>query len=252
LKEPTLKADPTAQLRLLDLQAVDSRLDQLSHRLEHLPEAAALAEVARRQAELTSAHTRLRTEVDDLAREQRKADADVEQVKSRRARNQERIDAGQIADPRQLQAMQHEIETLDRRISDLEDAELDVLERLETAQTELARVVSELSAIEDEVAKATTARDAAAADITAQQGTSRTEREALVGDVPEPLLTLYDRLRAQREGVGAGAIQHGRCGGCRLDIGAAELARIAAAPSDEVLRCEECNRILLRTPDSGI
>lgn len=251
-KEPALKADPTAQLRLLDLQAVDSTLDQLSHRLEHLPEAATLNDLVSRQSDLAAERTRLRTEVDDLAREQRKADADVEQVKTRRSRNQERVDAGQIADPKQLQAMQHEIETLDKRISELEDAELDVLERLETAQQELADVESQLEALGSEVEAATAARDTAAADITRQQDDSRAERAAVVPDIPETLLALYDRLRSQQNGVGAGAIQHKRCSACHLDIGAADLARMAAAPADEVLRCEECNRILVRTPESGL
>jgi predicted nucleic acid-binding Zn-ribbon protein len=242
----------SAQLRLLDLQSVDSTLDQLSHRLEHLPEAVALDELTRRQAELTVEQLRLQTEVGDLSREQRKADADVEQVRSRRARNRERVDAGQVADPKQLQAMQHEIETLDRRISDLEDVEIDVMERLEAAQSGLSAVEDQLDGLDGEVSAAAAAREAAAAGIAGQQAASWKEREQLVAQIPEPLLTVYDRLRAQLGGTGVGAIERGRCGGCRLDIGAAELARIAAAPADEVLRCEECNRILVRTAQSGL
>jgi uncharacterized protein len=236
---------------LLDLQAVDANLDLLSHRLEHLPAAIALAELVERQGDLLAQRGRLQTEVDDLSRDQRKADADVEQVKSRRARNKERIDAGQIADPKQLQAMQHEIETLDRRISDLEDVELDVLEQLEAAQNTLAGVVAELAGLEGELAAATAARDVAVEEIAGHQAADFAEREALVAQIPEPLLALYDKLRAQLNGIGVGAIQQKRCGGCRLDIGAADLARMTGAPSDEVLRCEECNRILVRTPESG-
>jgi hypothetical protein len=184
--------------------------------------------------------------------EQRKADADVEQVKSRRARNRERIDAGQVADPKQLQAMQHELETIERRISDLEDVEIDVLERLEAAQSSLEGLEVELGDLEGQVAEATAARDVAQEGIVQQQHEARGERETLAADIPAPLLALYDRLRAQLGGVGVGAIQHKRCGGCRLDIGAADLARMTAAPPDEVLRCEECNRILVRTHESGL
>lgn len=247
-----LKADPFAQLKLLDLQAVDSRLDLLAHRLTHLPAGVAVLELTERREDLSTQHGRLRTEIEDLGREQRKADADVEQVKSRRTRNRERIDAGQVGDPRQLQAMQHEVETLDKRISDLEDVELEVMERLEAAQALLADLAAQIAALDAEIADQTVVRDAATADITRERTEGEAERVTLAADVPDALIALYDKLRAQLGGVGAGAIQHKRCSGCRLDIGAAELARFASAPSDEVLRCEECNRILVRTGESGL
>ncbi|MDX6307035.1 MAG: uncharacterized protein QOI06_81 [Nocardioidaceae bacterium] len=247
-----LKADSIAQLKLLDLQAVDASLDLLAHRLARLPESIALAELTDRHRDLAAEHGRLQTEVADLGREQRKADADVEQVKSRRSRNRDRIDAGQVGDPKQLQAMQHEIETLDRRISDLEDVEIDVMERLESAQTKLVRLGDEVGQLESAIAETSAARDSATADIARQRGDAQAERETLAADIPADLLTLYDKLRAQLGGVGVGTIQHRRCSGCRLDIGAADLARMASAPSDEVLRCEECNRILVRTSESGL
>ena len=96
------------------------------------------------------------------------------------------------------------------------------------------------------------ARDQVSGDIRGERTDSTAEREQLVADIPTPLLTLYDKLRAQLGGVGAGALRQGRCEGCRLAVGAAELARMRSAPSDEVLRCEECNRILVRTSESGL
>jgi uncharacterized protein len=251
-KEHLLKADPFVQLKLLDLQAVDATLDQLAHRLATLPEALALAELTDRQEDLAARQGRLETEVGDLAREQRKADADVEQVKTRRDRNRERIDTGQVGDPKQLQAMQHEVETLDRRISDLEDVEIDVMERLEAAQQQFAEQAGELAALAAEIADVTAARDAAAAEIGGLRRDAEAERVSLAEQVPDPLRSLYEKLRAQLGGVGVGMIHQKRCTGCQLNIGAADLARMAAAPSDEVLRCEECNRILVRTHDSGL
>jgi predicted nucleic acid-binding Zn-ribbon protein len=191
-------------------------------------------------------------DVADLERAQRKADADVEQVKSRRVRDQDRIAGGLIADPKQLQAMQHEVETLDRRISDLEDEDLAVMERLEEAQSLLAALTDELSTIEADGGAQLEARAATTTDINEQQAKAKAERETLAADIPADLLALYERLRAQLGGVGVGALRQGRCGGCRLDVGAADLARMATAPADEVLRCEECDRILVRTAESGI
>jgi len=251
-QEQTLKADPFAQLKLLDVQTLDARIDQLNHLMAALPEAIALRETTERRIDVGTEHGRARTEVDDLAREQRKADADVEQVKARKERNRQRIDAGQVSDPKQLQAMEHETQSLDKRIADLEDAELEVMERLEQAQSDLARLGAELEQLEAREVEQTEARDRAAGEVGRQLEESGAEREILAEQLPADLRALYERLRAHLGGVGAGALRHGRCGGCQLDVGAAELARMANAPSDEVLRCEECSRILVRTAESGI
>ena len=237
---------------MLELQTVDSSIGHLSHRLKSLPEHRALAQLAERRTDVIEAEGRTRTEVDDLAREQRKADAHVEQVKARRARDQERIDSGSISDAKQLTALQHEVRTLDQRISDLEDEELEVMERLEDSQARLTRLEKELAQIESDADNLTSARDAAASKIAEQHSAAVAEREALAAEIPPALLALYDKLRDQLGGVAVGAVQQKRCGGCHLNIGASDLASMAAAPSDEVLRCEECDRILVRTSDSGL
>lgn len=188
----------------------------------------------------------------DLQREQRKADADVEQVRQRRARNQERLDSGRVTSPRDLENLQHEIGSLERRISDLEDAELEVMERLEEAESQQADVSGQLARLDEEIADLTSRRDALVDDITTRGADLDAERAVVSAEIPADLLALYERLRTQLAGVGVGALHHGRCGGCQLNVGAADLARMAVAPSDEVLRCEECDRILVRTAESGI
>jgi uncharacterized protein len=217
-----------------------------------MPEHAALVALSERKTDVSARLGKAETEVSDLEREQRKADADVEQVKTRRERNQQRIDGGTVGDPKQLQAMQHEIVALDKRITDLEDEELMVMERLEAAQRERGELTAELAEINQTGSEQLVARDAAAAELTAQQQQSRAERDKLAADIPADLLALYERLRAQLGGVGVGALHQKRCGGCQLNVGASELARFATAPTDEVLRCEECNRILVRTDESGL
>ncbi len=209
-------------------------------------------ELSRRRDDVAQRRGQTQNEVEDLSREQRKADADVEQVKGRLDRDQQRLDGGLVSDPKQIQAIQHEIETLHRRISDLEDEELEVMERLEGAQQRLAALGAELDEIDRGAADQTVARDTAAGEIAEARAKAKAERDLLAGDLPGDLLALYERLRGQLGGVGVGALRQGRCGGCRLDVGAADLARIASAPSDEVMRCEECNRILVRTHESGI
>lgn len=247
-----MKADPHAQWRLLDVQELDSRIDRLAHRRRTLPELAEITDLRKQRDEAAADVVVAQTEVDDLGREQRKADADVEQVKSRRARDQRRLDQGQVGSPKELQNLQHEIETLERRISDLEDAELDVMERLETAQAQLDQLQASIGEYDEGLRELEKRRDAATAEIDAEVREAESERGQIVAGLPDDLLKLYERLRGSHGGVGAAALVQRRCQGCQLELNAADLREIAAAPEDEVLRCEECQRILVRTAESGI
>jgi uncharacterized protein len=239
-------------LKLLDVQELDSRLDALHHQLTTIPEAVQLAELVARRSEIDDAARDLRVEVADLTSEQKRADADVEQVKARRVRDQGMIDAGSIADPKALQRMLGELESLQRRISDLEDVEIEVMERLETAQTSLDEHTRELAEVDVRVKELEAARAAKSAELERTLADVTEERAAAVGEVPEDLVVLYAKLRVQKGGVGAAALRRRECGGCRLTLNPSDLATIAAAPTDEVVRCEECSRILVRTGESGL
>lgn len=247
-----MKADPHALRRLLDVQELDSRIDRLSHRRRTLPELAEIDDLRKQRDAAADQIVVAQTEVDDLGHEQRKADADVEQVKTRRARNQQRLDQGQVGSPKELQSLQHEVETLERRISDLEDAELDVMERLEAAQAELDRLQASVAEYDEGLRGLEQRRDAATTEIDAEAHEAGSERAQLADGIPGALLELYEKLRSTHGGVGAAALVQRRCQGCRLELNAADLREIAAAPEDEVLRCEECQRILVRTAESGV
>ncbi len=250
-EEHPLKADASAQLALLDLQQLDSRIDLLRHRLGHLPETVRLDELARQRVDLDGRTRDAQILVDDLTREQKKADADVEQVKTRLVRDQERMDKGLVSNPKDLARMQQELVSLARRISDLEDAELEVMEELEATSRNRQLLGDELSTLDAEIAELTTTRDAAAGDVTEELGRLTADREKAAADIPDALLALYEKVRAQKGGVGAAPLRVRQCGGCSLELTASDLGAIAKAPPDEVLRCEECNRILVRTGEPG-
>ena len=162
------------------------------------------------------------------------------------------MDRGLVTSPKDLERMQQELVSLARRISDLEDTELDVMERLETAQTEQARQQDRLAEIDARTAELSQSRDAKAGEATAQATAATDERKVTAQGVPADLLALYERIRAQKGGVGAARLIRRRCTGCSLDLTAADLGTIAKTPLDEVVRCEECDRILVRTSESGI
>jgi uncharacterized protein len=251
LEEHPLKADPSAQLKLLDVAAHDARLDLLRHQLVSLPELREIADLEAGRGALSDRARDMQVLVDDLVREQKKADQDVEQVKTRRERDRSRMDQGLITNPKDLERMTHELESLERRISNLEDEELEVMERLEEAQAALDEATTALTDVEAKLAVAAAARDEKLAALKADVTAVTADRLTSIEGMPTDLMTLYERIRTQK-GVGAAELRARQCGGCRLSLNASDLAVIAKAASDEVVRCEECERILVRTAESGL
>ncbi|WP_224766102.1 zinc ribbon domain-containing protein [Nocardioides campestrisoli] len=248
----TLKADPAAQVRLLDVQELDSTVDQLRHRRASLPELAEIAKLETSRAGLADRVRDARIVVDDLTVELRKAESDVEQVRARRARDRDRMDQGLITNAKDLQRMTHELESLERRVSTLEDAELELMERMEQAQQELARAEEEIAATDARLADLAASQAEKESEIEAELQAVVARRGPAVQDLPADLLALYDKLRQAKGGMGAALLRARQCGGCRLTVDPQELARIKAAPADDVIRCEECQRILVRTSESGL
>jgi predicted nucleic acid-binding Zn-ribbon protein len=247
-----VKASPEEQLRLLELADTDAELGRIEHRRRGLPEHLTIEQLDARDAGLRDSITALTAQDSDLRREQAKAEADVEQVRSRIDRDRSRLDAGQVHSPRELENLQSEIESLLRRQSDLEEIVLEVMERRETAQASLDAAVAERSQIAAQLGTVTATRDAALAELAEQSAKATARRAEVAGATPVDLLELYDKLRTQHGGVGAAALRQGRCQGCHLTLNTVDLNTIRAADPDEVLRCEECRRILVRTPESGL
>jgi predicted nucleic acid-binding Zn-ribbon protein len=247
-----LKADPSAQQQLLVVQELDSRADLLRHQRASLPEIVRITELETGRGDVDDRLRDARIVVDDLTVEQKKADADVEQVKVRRTRDRDRMDQGLISNPKDLERMQHELESLERRISSLEDTELEIMEQLEEAQATVNTLTAQLGETDDQIAELAVVRDGRWVEIDASLVETEAARAAAVEGLPADLLALYERLRAQKGGVGAAALRARQCGGCQLTIDPAELGVIRAAAADEVVRCEECQRILVRTAESGL
>jgi uncharacterized protein len=217
-----------------------------------MPERKELAALAAEREEVDARARDARIRVDDLTRDQRRSDADVEQVRTRRTRDQDRMDRGLVTNPKDLERMQHEMVSLQRRIVELEDVELEIMAHLEDAQSDLDTHTAKLAEIDEHAARLDEALEEASGRLQSEFDDVTRQRAAAVEGMPADLLTLYDRLREQKGGVGAAALRARRCGGCSLELTAADLGVIAKAPSDEVIRCEECNRILVRTAESGI
>jgi predicted nucleic acid-binding Zn-ribbon protein len=244
-----VKAAPEAQRRLLDLQAIDTALAQLAHRRRSLPELAEIETIGREISALDAERGRAQVAVDDLDRDIARFERDIDQVRTRKDRDQARLDAGGAL--REIEGLQHELATLSRRQSELEDAELELMEQRETAEQELNAVAQRLTEAGERRAAAERRRDEAHAEMDKEQEFRTGARAPLAADLPSDLVALYDKIRAET-GLGAALVRSGRCGGCRIELYGADLARVKSAPPDEVVRCEECRRIMVRTPESGL
>ncbi|WP_433049934.1 zinc ribbon domain-containing protein [Dactylosporangium sp. CS-033363] len=246
-----MKADPEAQRRLLDLQAIDIALTQLAHKRKALPEHAELDALARELSMMEDQRVRAQVAVDDIDRDIERLEKDVEQVRARKDKDQARLDGGS-GPSRELEALQHEIATLNRRQSELEDAELEHMEQRETAQAALDEIVGKLETSRATRAASEQRRDESLAAIAKDEEFRRAGRRPLAADLPADLVTLYDKIRESSGGIGAAMLRQGRCEGCRIELSGGDKARVKAAPADDVVRCEECRRILVRTAESGL
>ena len=246
-----VKASPQSQLRLLELAQLDAELARLDHRRRSLPEIAELARLEARASELKDEVVVTETELGDLARDQGRAERDVEPVRTRIDRDRARLDAGQVSAARELATLQSEIESLRRRQGDLEEVVLELMERREGLVSRRDELTTERDSLGHQMTEVAARRDAALAEIGEQAGQASEQRTGIVAEVPADLLKLYEQIRDSR-GVGAAALRSGRCEGCHLTLNKVDLNQIRASAPDEVLRCEECRRILVRTPESGL
>jgi uncharacterized protein len=246
-----VNADPFVQLRLLDLQGVDTALLQLRHRRASLPELAKIVAALDRADAVRSQQLDVRTVLDDTAGEQRRLENEVDTVRSRATRDNSRLAGGGLP-AKELESLQHELTSLARRQSALEDELLEVMEQREVREHELSGFNAELAGIEAELAELEASRDAAFAEIDAVIERHNAERSELAGALPAELLALYDKVAASTGGVGAAQLKQRRCEGCHLELAGSELITVRSAPPDAVLRCENCRRILVRTAESGL
>jgi uncharacterized protein len=236
---------------LLDLQALDTRLDQIAHRKATLPELDELRGLEAHASALDDDLVRAQTALGDVQREIAKADSDVQLVRERSARDQARMQAGQ-GTAKDMQALQHEVDSLARRQADLEDVELEVMDRAEGLAAEVARREAARAQLTTRLEELKALRDKAFAELDAEVEKIGNTRGDVVAGVGQELVGLYEKIRASSGGIGAAVLRQRRCEGCNLELNQVDINRFTTAEQDEVLRCEECRRILVRTSESGI
>ncbi len=231
---------------LLAVQDHDTHTDQLTHRRKTLPARAELDAAMRQLAQLEARTSEVEAARHELARSQQRLEDDITSINDKAAQHDKTLYSGTIGNPRELQTLQDEIGALKRRVSQLEDQELELMEQIEPLDAELARLAAERSALDDQAAslRGQIAEDEVAID--AELAVVQAERTALLTEVEPELLAEYEQLRPHAGGIAIARLVGGSCGGCHLGLSAVEIDRIKRLPNEEPVHCEECGRLLAR------
>jgi uncharacterized protein len=231
---------------LLEVQDIDTVIDQLRHRRANMAERTRLREVERRLSSLDQRSKEAQTQRDELASRQSTLEQQIEASKARRKELERRMFGGQIANPRDLKAMDDEIKHLARHISELEDRELEVMEALEPLDGDLQAADTERDALEGDASRLRSTIAAAERELDKEIARHADQRRVAATGLPQELLSRYEKLRTKLGGTGAARLVNGSCGGCHLALPAMEVDRIRKAPPQSVITCEQCGRILVR------
>ncbi|ULE32042.1 zinc ribbon domain-containing protein [Mycobacterium sp. IDR2000157661] len=244
-----MKAEVVHQRSLLELAQLDAELSRNDHRAKNLAEQRRVEEIQGTHRAANDRLAALQIAIEDLDAQVAKFESEIDGVRQREDRDRRMLADGSV-DAKQLTDLQHELATLERRQSALEDSLLEVMERREELQRDQGSELTTIDELQNELGLAQTACEAVRTELDEVRRQSLSRREELISALDADLVALYERQRA-RGGAGAGQLMGRRCGACRIEIDKGELARISAAPDDEVLRCPECGAILLRVKGTG-
>ena len=237
------EAGPRGIERLLELQELDLSIDRLTARRDELESG---EEVRAARAALEKADNllgELKLALDSQDREQRRLEGDIDSLSRKADDEQKRMYDGSVVNPKELEAIQHEVQSLKTRRGRLEDELLEQMERREDLDGKIAGAEAEAAEFRDRLAEVSGDSVHELEDIGKALAERTAERTQLLPAFEEDLLDLYDDLRRQKRGVGAAALVDGVCQGCHQALSAMELSRLKKVAG--VKRCEYCRRILV-------
>ena len=240
-----MKATPEDQNLLIELQLIDSQITQAKVKLAGLPEIEQIAAIHTRLENTAVELSVVETELADVAIELRRSELDVEQVEDRMKKDDVRLNSGS-ASPKELEQLQHELVTLGKRKADLEDGELEILIKYDGVKFRVDELLSDQVGLKKLELELNVRLENSKTEINASLGKLTAARSALTPQIDVALIAIYDKIRLSAHGVGAALLIGNKCDGCHLSINAIELERIKGLEGDEVIRCEECRRILVR------
>lgn len=242
---PAMESEQARQAlpRLLDLQAEDTAIQRLTDRRASLPEAERLSDLRDQLAELEADLEIARKQHEEIARECNRFEGEIELLETKLAREEQRMFSGAVSNPKELSALQAEVEMLKNKRSGLEDQLLEAMEQRDSVAATVAGHESERSEISGTVDELGAAVQSLSGDIDSELAARTSQRGSIASEIPPDLLALYEKLRAEKHGVGAAALEGGVCLGCHTKLPAKEVERVRFEGG--LQRCDNCRRILI-------
>jgi predicted nucleic acid-binding Zn-ribbon protein len=243
--EVYVKASVSDQNNLIELQRIDTAIMQATHKLKTLPEREQLTAILARLSTSDELLVVAEAELADVTIDLRRSEVDVESVADRMAKDEARLSGGS-ASPKELEQLQHELATLAKRKAELEDGELEIMMNVDAAKERVVVIKSDEEGLKKLELEINIRLENAVTELDREIALKKSERTLLAPKIDLALIELYEKVKASGGGIGAALLIGNTCDGCRLAINAVEMDRIKSLDSEEVLRCEECRRILVR------
>ena len=237
-----MKANLQDQKRLLELVQFDLDLVKNATDRAKLLAASDIQIASEKALTLSDQLIDARNKVGDLELELNRSENDLELVENRIAKDNQRLST--TSSSKDAQGIEHELTTLAKRKSELEDAELGIMEELDKVRAELMAAESAKLLAESELSALRAALDSTTSTLEAQRADLTAKRVALVGLIDPELAVAYQR-KADRA-VAVGRLTGRECGACRISITATNLEEIVALPADEISECPNCQAYLVR------
>jgi predicted nucleic acid-binding Zn-ribbon protein len=244
--------DPWQQLKLLELANLDKQIAKSNYTLARLPLLQKQSDLKALAANLRQNEIVLITYIADLDLEISKVEEDVSVVRMRSSKDEELLISGSISDSKQLSELQHEVTSLKRRQNELEDAEMEVMEQQEKHNSDLKIIRERILENANALAEVEAQLAVESGEIQSQISVLLASRSDLVPTIDSELIDLYERIRVDNDGVGAALLQQRKCLSCGMQLSPTAVSEARAAATNELIRCEECRCILVRTDESGL
>jgi len=240
-----VKATVAHQNLLIELQKIDTTIISCGVKLANLPEIEQIKAIHKRLEDAAIELKVVETELEDVSIDLRRSEVDVEAVADRMKKDEARLNSG-AASPKELEQTQHELATLAKRKAELEDGELEIMMRFDSVKKRLDELASDEVGLKQLELELNVRLENSKSEINLELESAKATRATLVPQIESSLYDLYEKVRLSANGIGAALLIGNKCDGCHLEINAIERERIKGLDAEEVLRCEECRRILVR------
>jgi len=230
---------------LLVLQEHDLNLDRLRHERATLPERDRLEALHDQLSAVAGTRATREVDRDDAARQEQRLADDAQRLTEQITATERRLYSGEVSSPRELQALQADVEQLRRRQRTVEDRELSAMEQREPLDQAITELDAQRAHLDDEATDVERDLRAREAELDAALAAEQAERDQQAVAISPAHLADYERRRERARGVGAARLVGATCQGCHLSIPMSEVDRIRHQPPDTLAYCDNCGCILV-------